>query len=170
MSTLDIDERPLVSCGNGVVELAPPSLITVRLGDDAVTRDLPDLQSSSLVTVQCHRGRLFALGEKSAVVWVADPHALTVRETARLDRLDYEGRYDPGGMHRIEFHELGDGDLLVEFELGVARLSAGGDLRWQRVHDDVTARVVTIGPNDVVLKAESDTLVVRLTDGTVALR
>ena len=43
-----------------------------------------------------------------------------------LDRLDLRGSHDPGGLHRIGFHELADGDLLIIHELGLAWLGLMG--------------------------------------------
>ena len=40
-----------------------------------------------------------------------------LEKIAELDRLDLRGKYDPGGLHRIEFQPLPDGDLVILHEV-----------------------------------------------------
>lgn len=133
----DLNEAPEIRCGGAVVRFALPDVVTVEHGGRTRAEALDGLGDSNLFAAHCVGGRLFVVGETSPLVWVVDVDALTVTQTARLDRLDLEGRYDPGGMHRVTFRTLDGDEVLVEHELGVAQLGPDGRLLWERVHDDV---------------------------------
>ncbi len=80
-------------------------------------------------------------GRKSKALWGVWPAIGKLSEVARLSRLDLSGHYDPGGLHRVDFQELHGGDLLVVYEMGLARIDPNGSLCWQQVHDQLTARL-----------------------------
>jgi hypothetical protein len=88
-----------------------------------------------------------------------------LRPVGELERLDFRGGIDPGGFHWVEYHELPGGDVLIVFEVGLARINSAGRLLWQRVHDDITARLQRIDPDAVWLKGEGEAFGFRLSDG-----
>jgi hypothetical protein len=73
-----------------------------------------------------------------------------------IERLDLGGSYDPGGLERVEFLELDDGDLLVIHEIGLLRISSNGTLRWQETHDDLGARPAGIDGEVIWLETETE--------------
>jgi hypothetical protein len=86
---------------------------------------VPDLALSNLVELWCGDGRAYLVGLKGRAVWYAVPSEGRLGEVLELDRLDLWGGYDPGGLHRVEFHELPDGDLLIVHEFGLSPPGAG---------------------------------------------
>lgn len=86
---------------------------------------MPDLALSNLVELWCGDGRAYLVGLKGRAVWYAVPSEGRLGEVLELDRLDLWGGYDPGGLHRVEFHELPDGDLLIVHEFGLSPPGAG---------------------------------------------
>jgi hypothetical protein len=83
-----------------------------------------------------------------------------------LDRLDLRGKYDPGGLHRIEFQPLPDGDLLILHEVGLARVTPEGELLWQSVHDQLSARLEHLDQAAIWLQGEGEPFGFRLDDET----
>jgi hypothetical protein len=82
-----------------------------------------------------------------------------------LDRLDLWGKYDPGGLHRIEFQPLPDGDLVILHEVGLARVAPEGELLWQSVHDQLSARLKHLDQAAIWLQDEGEPFGFRLDDG-----
>jgi hypothetical protein len=126
---------------------------------------VPDLALSNLVELWCGDGRAYLIGLKGRAVWYAVPSEGRLTKILELDRLDLQGSYDPGGLHRVEFHELPDGDLLIVYEFGLARLGRDGSVGWQAAHHDITARLDRIADGIAWLLSESGPLGFRLTDG-----
>lgn len=166
MTTVDIRERVSVPCGEGRLAFEPDGrLIAVDPSGAEYTVSVPDLAFSNLVEVWCRNGHAYVIGLASKAVWFAIPAKGQLTEVLELGRLDLRGRYDPGGLHRIEFHDLTDGDLLIIHELGLARLGPDGNARWQRAHDDMTAHLDDLTESTVWFRGESGLFGFALADG-----
>lgn len=165
MTTVDIREPVTVPCGDGVLVLEPDGRLTAAGSGTEQTVVVPDLALSNLVEVWCGDGHAYLVGLKGRAVWFAVPSEGRLAEVLELDRLDLRGGYDPGGLHRVEFHELPDGDLLIVHELGLARLGRDGRAPWQAAHDDITARLDRVTDGVAWLLSESGPLGFRLADG-----
>jgi hypothetical protein len=126
---------------------------------------VPDLALSNLVELWCRGGHAYLVGLKGKPVWFTIPSEGVLTEVLELDRLDLRGHYDPGGLHRVEFRELDDGDLLIVHELGLARLGPNGCARWQKAHDDMTARFHRLDGGIAWFRGESGLFGFRLSDG-----
>jgi hypothetical protein len=126
---------------------------------------VPDLGLSNLVEVYCGDGYAYLAGLKGRTVWFARPADRQLAEVLKLDRLDLQGGYDPGGLHYIEYRELPSGDLLLSYEFGLARLTPDGTVRWHKVHDQLPARFEYIADGVVWLSGEYGRLGFRLDDG-----
>lgn len=166
--TLDIGEPAEIACGGASLVLRAPDTVVLRGAAGVRETRLPDLASSTVVAFHRRGGRVLLVGGESGQVWLARPDALSVEPVARLARLDFAGRYDPGGLRRVAFHGLPDGGVLVEYEVGVARLADNGLSWWQREHDDLTARVVSVADGVVWLRGEGQPFGYRIADGLSA--
>jgi len=107
----------------------------------------------------------YLVGLEGRAVWFAVPSEGRLAQVLELDRLDLRGGYDPGGLHRVEFHVLPDGDLLIVHEFGLARLGRDGCACWQAAHGDITARFDRTADGAAWLLSESGPLGFRLADG-----
>ena len=70
-----------------------------------------------------------------------------------LERLRLPG-YDPGGLHRLQFYEVGEADILLVTELAVSRIDAGGRIVWQKVYDDLTVHARHVDDEVIWLEGE----------------
>jgi hypothetical protein len=83
----------------------------------------------------------------------------------RLARVDLDGRYDPGGLHRVQLFAVGNDSCLVDTEMGLCLVRRGRGIDWTAVHDDLTARVVRVSEIEVVVLSESSSTRLSLSDG-----
>jgi hypothetical protein len=156
VTTVDIRTPVSVPYGGGILTFEPDGRLTAAGPSGAeYTVVVPDFALSNLVELWCADGHVYVVGLAGRAVWFAVPSKGLLAEVLELDRLDLRGSYDPAGLHRIEFHKLADGDLLLIYELGLARLGHDGNARWQRVHDDMTAHFDRIAGGAAWLRGES---------------
>lgn len=166
MTEVDIRSAVSVECGSGALTLEPDGRVTVSSpGGAERTALVPDLALSNWVDLWCGEDHAYFIGLEGREVWFAMPSAGLLAKVMELERLDLRGSYDPGGLHRIEFHELAGGDLLIVHEFGLARVGPDGSARWQAVHDDLTARLDRIADGVAWLLSESGPLGFNLADG-----
>jgi hypothetical protein len=125
----------------------------------------PDLTLSNFVELWCTEGFAYFVGLKGRTLWYANGSTGELASTIELDRLDLRGAYDPGGLHRVEFHELSDGDLLIVYEFGLARLSSDGKARWQQVHDQASSHFERVANGVVWFRGEYEPFGFNLEDG-----
>ncbi len=170
--SLELPDEARVEAAGGVVELPAPGIVAVAGPGGQGSLTVPGLETSDSVEVWCGEGWCVVVGLQHPAVVVARPAEGEVAVSGELERLDLSGGYDPGGLERVEFHELPGGDVLVVHELGLARVSPppASAIRWQRTHDDLTARVERIDDQAVWFRAESDRFAYRLADGTEIVR
>ena len=166
MTTVNIREPVSVQCGDGVLTFEPDGRVKVS-GPRGVEQSVsaPDLALSNFVEFWCGGGHAYFAGLEGRTVWFARPSEGQLTQVLKPDRLDLRDSYDPGGLHRIEFHELPDGDLLIVYELGLARLGPDGKARWQGVHDQLSAHFDRIADGVAWLRGEFGTFGFRLADG-----
>ncbi len=141
MTEIDIRESATVSCAGGRLRFDPDGHVTLfGVGGFPYSVAVIDLKLSNFVELWCSNNWACFLGLKSRVPWGVWPAIGKLSQVAQLDRLDLQEHYDPGGLHRVEFHELPGGDLLVVHEVGLARINPSGILCWQQVHDQLAAQ------------------------------
>jgi hypothetical protein len=137
--TTEISKQVKVRCGRSAVRIVPPA--TVLLEDnEAVEVEVPDLAGSNFLEVWEGQGWCCLIGLKGKTAIVIHCDQAQLRTVGPIERLDLGSSYDPGGFERIDFVDLPGGDVLIVHEIGVARVGSDGSLKWQRTHDDLTAR------------------------------
>lgn len=164
MTTIDVHGPTLVTCADGELYFDADGHVTVSNGRHRTSAST-DTNRSNLIELWCGDDSMYFVGEKGSALWFARPSSAELAKVLDLDRLDLVGAYDPGGFHRVEFHELDDADLLLVYELGVARCSTDGRVQWHYVHDQLTARLRTIGDGFAIFDDEAGSFVLDLNDG-----
>jgi hypothetical protein len=170
IASLELPDRARVEAGGGEIVLSAPDTITVSGPEGSGSLTLPGLAQSDSLEVWCGEGWCLLVGLQHPTVVAARPTDGEITVLGDVERLDLDGGYDPGGLERVEFHELPGGDLLVVTELSVARVSPAPAIVWQRTHDDLTARVERIDQASVWFDADGDRFGFDLDDGTDILR
>ena len=166
MVDIDISEPVILDCVGGSIEFEPSGKVALVAADGPRLSQTPtDLTSSNLVAIWFGGVWALFIGLKAQCLWFARPAQGQLIPVGKLDRLDLSAGDDSGGLHRVEFHPLRDSDVLVTWERGVARVSAGGQLMWQQAHDQLPARVVAWTDDVVWLKGERERFGIRLSDG-----
>jgi hypothetical protein len=166
MTELEVQGRTTLQCAGGLLQFDAEGRVTVSAaGVPQVEKFIPELSLSNCVEVWCGEDLACFVGEKGRTVWCARPSVGQLFKVLDLDRLDLRGAYDPGGLHRVEFQELEDGDLLVVHELGIARIGRDGSPCWQQVHDQLTAHFAGIEGGAAWLRGECDRFGFDLQDG-----
>jgi hypothetical protein len=165
MASVDFSTGAHVDAAGGEIIVDPPATLRVVGPGGHSTVVLDGLGRSNYVEVWCSEHWCLLMGARDRNLVLVRPHEGTAEVLGQLDRLDLDDVYDPGGLERVAFHELSDGDVLVEHEVGLARVSPDRGLVWQRVHDDLTARVSQITDEAVWLHGESDRFGYNLVDG-----
>lgn len=156
MTEVDIRSAVSVECRHGALTLEPDGRVTMSgPGGTERTALVPDIALSNWVDLWCGDDRMYFVGQQGRELWFVMPSAGLLAKVMELERMDLRGRYDPGGLHRVEFRELADGDLLIVHECGLARVGADGNARWQAVHDDITARLDHVADGVAWLLTES---------------
>lgn len=169
---IELGRAPTDLSSDGSVRLEPPCTVVVRAGDSSVALlEAGDLCDSGEIEVLEGDGIICLVGSEGSGVVVAEPDRGRVAVVGTLDRLDLSDGYDPGGLHRVVIHELpGSADVLIEYELGIARVDvAGRKLAWQQVHGDLTKRVTRLSTDHVWLEGENTRFGHRLSDGVFVL-
>jgi hypothetical protein len=138
------------------VDVVPPNGATHRLSN----LDLGDQVEAFVDDAACI---LVGLHARGVVVAITDP--IDILEWGSLERLNLSGRYDPGGLYRVEFHPLSGDSSLIEYEFGVARLAWRSGLLWQFVHNYLTARVDSVTEHSILIRSEATQYRLSLEDG-----
>lgn len=166
MTEVDIRATTSVPCAGGVLRFDPDSQVTlVSVGGSESRTVVTGLELSNFVEIWCGDDWACFLGLKGKTVWCAWPETGKLAQVSRLNRLDLQNYYDPGGLHRVEFHELTSGDLLIVYELGLARVRPDGTLCWQQVHDQLTAHLEGFDDDFVRFRGEYERFCFNLVDG-----
>jgi hypothetical protein len=150
---------------DGTVSRSAGGIVVLQLGRTVATVLDPDLADSDPLNLAIFDDWGVAAGEESSMLMFFDQVRPTLTFVTQLARLSFEGSYDPGGFHRVKFHEVDPGRCLVETEAGVCLIDQTQTIRWNYVHDDVTCRVATINEVGVVLESEWDRSVLDLGTG-----
>ena len=172
IASLELPDRPRVEAGGGEIVLSAPDTIAVSGPEGSGSLTLPGLERSDSLEVWCGEGWCLLVGLQHPTVVAARPTDGEIAVLGEVERLDLGGGYDPGGLERVEFHELPGGDVLVVTELSVARVSSPPipAIVWHRTHDDLTARIERIDEGGVWFDADGDRFGFDLDDGTDILR
>lgn len=166
--TVNVDRQALLRCGSTEITFDPPGRVSLRAGtsEPLASQEMPELADNSFVEAWCEQGRILFIGLEAKPLWIARPDGAELRVVANLDRLDLSDGYDPGGMHRVAFQPLPDGDTLVIWEPGLARITREDGLAWQRPFDEISARLHHLTSKDIWLVGEYQPFGFRLSDGT----
>jgi len=172
MRRIELGSVPKDLSSDGLAKLEPPCTIVVVSGDGVARLEACDLCGSGEIVVMESDGMICLIGSEGGDVVVAEPGEVRVGVVGTLDRLDMSDSYDPGGLHRVEFHQLANSaDLLIEYEFGIARLDVvERKLAWQQVHGDITSRVIRQSDDHVWLVGENTRFGYRLSDGMFLLQ
>jgi hypothetical protein len=138
-------------------------LTSVRSND----LEVQGLARSDRVAVYAVEDWVCVVGLEGPEVVVAVPSERQIAVVGVLDRLDFGSGYEPGGLHRVEFHELKDVGVFIEYEFGVARLDAVGRWMWHCVHGDLTYRVRSLTGECLTLEDGYDAIRYRTSDGEI---
>lgn len=152
--------RVRVQTDGEIVAAGPPG--ESRLTDEG-------LSNSGWAAVWCSASWGLVVGEKDPGVIGVWPLVPRVARVAELERLDLEGGIDPGGLHRVRFIEIPDGDVLIVFEFGAARIHPDGSQAWQVVHRNLIAQVTEVSPDFMWWDTDPGRFGVRLSDGKKVL-
>jgi hypothetical protein len=165
IATLDTRENHQVDLAGGRLEVDPgKGEIRFSLGAGDLAVPAPRVAADPTLYAWTN-GEWFAVVGSAApdlVIGVPEEHRMQI--VGQLDRLDFEGGYDPGGLYRVTFVEVEENDVLVLHEFGAARLSRDRGLIWQRTHRDVMARGLVEGDR-VAFQSEWGSFAYRLSDG-----
>jgi hypothetical protein len=132
------------------------------LASSVVVEDLAD--SDPLVGMS-FADWLCAVGSAGSSILSGTSTPLTLRIDGHLDRLNLQGRYDPGGLYRVRLFAVGDDACLIETEIGLCQVRRGRGVCWTVVHDDLTATVLEVRGGEVVVSSESSLTRFSLSDG-----
>ena len=153
--TIEISKPTEFGCGRSVVRIVPPETVLLENGN-SVSIDEPGLSKSNYLEAWRGQGWCCLVGLRSRTAIVIHPEQAQLHMIGPIERLDLGGGYDPGGLERVEFIELSCGDLLIVHEIGVARVGHEGSLKWQRTHDDLTARHCDLQDDVIWFEGEHD--------------
>ena len=166
MTALNTRDSAVIQCAGGELRFDGEDRVSLTgIHGHRRTVVSPELALSLWVELWCGDTFIYFVGEKGRSVWYADVTVPVLRKTTELERLDFGGGYDPGGLHRVEFNKLGDDDLLLLYELGLARLTASGETLWQRVHDQLPARLDRVADGVIWLLGEYEPFGFAVSDG-----
>jgi hypothetical protein len=73
-------------------------------------------------------------------VYAVLPSDMRITLVGAVERLDLTGHYDPGGLHHVNFVDVGN-DVLLVHEFGVARVARDG-IVWSQTHGDLSAQLI----------------------------
>lgn len=167
MTSLEVRTPTTVPCAGGALTFEPDGNVAMSGQGGASQRSalVPDLALSNYVELWCGDDYAYFVGLEGRAAWFARPALGELTEVLKLDRLDLSGHYDPGGLRGVQFRELPDGDVLIVYELGIARVRPDGNVRWHHSHDDLTAHIDRIADGIVWWRGESQEFGYALTDG-----
>ena len=166
MTAVEIQPPTTVPCAAGTLTFTEDGRVTAEGPDAPSTIAIPEIQRGDYVYLWCGENWACLLTEDGPTVWCAWPKQGRLEKVADLKRLDLRGKYDPGGLHHVDFQALPNGDLLILHELGLARLTPRGKLVWQRTHDQFPGHLKRLEANAVWLQDEEEVFGIRLSDGT----
>ena len=93
-------------------------------------------------------GVLLVAAQLSESLYVVDLPAQRVREVDVLLRDDFED------LRFLGMHPADDGSLLVLYERGLVCIDPGGNARWHRLHDDLSARLLMAADGVVLIETQ----------------
>ena len=166
MTAVEIQAPTTVPCAAGTLTFAEDGQVTAEGPDASATIAIPELRKGDYVYLWCGKDWSCFLTEDGPTVWCGWPKQGRLEKVADLNRLDLGGKYDPGGLHQVDFQTLPNGDLLILHELGLARLTPRGKLVWQRTHNQFPGHLKRLELNVVWLQGEEELFGFRLEDGT----
>lgn len=138
------------------VSRSPGGRISFKTADTQTSVVDPELADSDQLMVGVLKGWGVAMGQVSFSLFRYDEESRLIAFVGRVSRLSFEGRYDPGGLHSVNFHELGIDACLVETEDAISRVDRRRGIVWSYIHEDVTCRVVNISEQYITLESEWD--------------
>ncbi len=153
--------------GGFVVEVRLPDVVIVSSARSTDRYADPDLVAGVDVVLWQGRRCGVVVGLESSRAVVLDFESGGSAAAGPIERLRLPG-YDPGGLHRLGFHDV-DGDVLVTTEIAVARLDFHGHLVWQQVHDDLTVRAVCLDEEALWLGGQDSSFGYELGSGRILL-
>jgi hypothetical protein len=166
MTTAEVQVPAIVPCGGGTLVIDSSGQVTLLAdGRPDAHGQLEDVRRGDYVALWCGSDWGCLIGEDGRELWCFWPEEGRLERVAELERLDFRGGIDPGGFRRVEFHELTNGDLLITYELGIARLTPEGRLTWQSTHDQTSARLQRLDTEAAWFQGEYEPFGFRLTDG-----
>ena len=165
MTVVEIQPPTTVPCGAGILTFAEDGRVTVEGPDASATIAIPEIRQGGYVYLWCGKDWACFLVEDGPTVWCAWPQQGRLEKVGDLNRLDLRGKYDPGGLHHVDFQTLPNGDLLILHELGLARLTPQGKLVWQRTHNQFPGSLKRLEANAAWLQGEEELFGFRLDDG-----
>lgn len=166
--SLDLLKTSQIELPVGTIMIASSGVVSIASQGRQDAVGVPGFRRDTYLDAYVGEAWACVVGPRSEEVVVADFDACTIRVVGMLNRLDLilsDDHYDPGGMGRVAFHALPNDDVLIETEIGVAKLSRLRGLVWQRVHDDATCRVTELHTDLVWLTGENARFAYRLSDG-----
>lgn len=167
---VEVDRPASIQCGTTQITFDPTGRVTLSTdASDPVSQEMRELVDNLYVIAWCDRDRVLFIGLEAKPLWIATPSTGELHVIANLDRLDLTDGYDPGGMHKITFQPLTDGDTLIIWEIGLARITGKGVLAWQKPFDETFAQLHRLSENDVWLVGENQPFGYRLSDGAAIL-
>ena len=150
MKELERREVASIHTAGGLLSILGDCVV-FELGVDKFVADI-DLGSDSYVAIGSHSSWGYLIGLAGSDVAIFSENGMTISRKA-LTRIDFSGKVDPGGIHRIDgVLARGDREVVVT-EFSLALLSASG-LCWSAEHFDLTARLSTLDANEVWLQGE----------------
>jgi hypothetical protein len=75
-------------------------------------------------------------------------------KTCEISLMDYLFRDEDEGLRFLSFHPADDGSLVLLYERGVLCVTDAGTLRWHRLHDDLSAYLVSASDGVVVIERQ----------------
>jgi hypothetical protein len=74
--------------------------------------------------------------------------------THQVEEPDLLIRGDEPQLRHLSGHPAGDGSLLLLYERGLVCISPEGDVRWHRLHDDISARLISAADGVAVIEKQ----------------
>lgn len=155
MTTVDLREGALLPLLNLTVQLQGPDRIALlSSGDELFRIEVESLRRSNFAETWCNQGTCLVVGLAGDTLVSIEADPPRHLSWGLLHRLDLRDGYDPGGIERVQFHDLSNGTVLLEYETGIACFKVGAGLMWDVSHKDPTTHVVAIDGDNVVLDGD----------------
>jgi hypothetical protein len=163
--TVDVCASPVLEIAGGVIEFQDSGVVAVSGATQKASIAAPRLGADCDVAVWTDGLWVVLIGLEDVALYCAEPRIGWIRAAGELERLDLRDRYDPGGLHRVDFDPLPGGDLIVTHEFGAARITRPCGIVWQRAHRDLTAWHLGATQDAVWFRSEDGFFGLRIADG-----